>query len=287
MNKYTQLRNIAWLSLKDNWGKCAVIFACIIALCLGAYIPTWICATIFEAEWMFGVAAIITYFVVMVLLFSYHNAIFYVARGEQINMLQSMFTSLVKNGLSYLLVSFLIVPLCAVVIIPIGVIIMWLLRIAAICMLGVASLLTDPFPTLEQLELILPLAFMPQVYKEGFKMLILVIIIPILILVACCAFVIYPLFIYCMTLFVKEDNPELNVFQCMRASRQMMRGNKWTLCKLAFTFIGWVFLCFVTCGIAALWVYPYIIATVVAFYEDIKPQEESVIENPTEQIIEE
>ncbi len=287
MNRYTQLRNIAWLSLKDNWGKCAAVFACIIALCLGAFIPTWICAIVFDAEWIYVVAAIITYFVVMVLLFSYHNAIFHIARGEQTNILHSMFASLVKNGFSYLLVSLLTVLLCVIVIIPIGVTIMWFLRIATIGMLGVASLLTDSLPTLEQLELMLPLASMPQIYKEGFKVLIVGIIIPLLILVACCALVIYPLLIYCMTLFVKEDNPEMNVFQCMRASRKMMRGNKWTLCKLAFTFIGWVFLCFITCGIAALWVYPYIIATVVAFYEDIKPQEESVIKNPTEQIIEE
>ncbi len=280
MNKYTQLRNTAWLSLKDNWGKCAITLICLIVLCAYPLLVSF--GSLILQTGLFLLFGTITYFIMLPLLFSFNNVVLHITRGEQKNTLRDMYTSLKQNGFTYLFVSALLIPLWGIMFIPF-VIVLWYLRLAAA---GIGFLMYSSFSfadAIANIDLILPLAFHHPAQKVFWG----IIIIPSFIIVACCVLVIYPLLIYCMTLFIKEDNPELNVFQCMRASRRMMRGHKWTLCKLAFTFIGWVFLCFVTCGIAALWVYPYIIATVVAFYEDIKPQEESVIENPTEQIIEE
>ncbi len=216
------------------------------------------------------------------LLFSFNNVVLHITRGEQKNIIRDIYISLKKNGFTYLFVSALLMPLGGIMFISF-VIVLWYLRLAAA---SIGYLMYSSFSfadAIANIDLILPLAF----HHPAQKVILGIIIVPSLIILACCVLVIYPLLIYCMTLFIQEDNPELNIFQCMQASRQMMRGHKWTLCKLAFTFIGWVFLCFVTCGIATLWVYPYIIATVVAFYEDIKPQGESIIETPIDQIIEE
>jgi len=63
--------------------------------------------------------------------------------------------------------------------------------------------------------------------------------------------------------------PEYGVNQAIAASKRMMRGNKWRLFCLHFSFIGWKLLCILTCGIGLLWLNPYIEAANAAFYKEI------------------
>ncbi len=80
---------------------------------------------------------------------------------------------------------------------------------------------------------------------------------------------------YAMTYYILEDDPELSIDDAIEKSMVMMDGNKWDLFVLDLSFIGWWLLVVLTCGIAALWVVPYVQAAHAAFYEEIK---DSVVE---------
>lgn len=75
---------------------------------------------------------------------------------------------------------------------------------------------------------------------------------------------------YAMVPYVLKDNPELSPKEVLYKSRMMMRGHKWDLFVLQFSFIGWALLGIITCGIAFLWVGPFLNAAIAHFYEDIK-----------------
>ncbi len=55
----------------------------------------------------------------------------------------------------------------------------------------------------------------------------------------------------------------------------MMKGNKWRLFCLKFSFIGWVLLSFLTFGILLFWVMPYIEVTMAKFYLSLLPEEQN------------
>lgn len=75
---------------------------------------------------------------------------------------------------------------------------------------------------------------------------------------------------YSMTYFILKDHPEMSASDAIAESRKMMNGNKWRLFCLDFSFIGWVLLSCLTCGILMLLVAPYMYAARAAFYESLK-----------------
>ena len=78
---------------------------------------------------------------------------------------------------------------------------------------------------------------------------------------------------YAMTFYILSDHPELDGMEAITRSRQMMKGNKWRLFCLDFSFIGWVLLCVLTFGILFLYVGPYMDAAHAAFYQSLKGEE--------------
>ena len=80
-------------------------------------------------------------------------------------------------------------------------------------------------------------------------------------------------FAYAMVPYLLKDHPEMGAKEILHTSRMMMRGHKWDLFVLVFSFIGWWLLCIVTCGIALLWVGPYMNAAQAHFYEDLINQQ--------------
>ena len=74
---------------------------------------------------------------------------------------------------------------------------------------------------------------------------------------------------YSMCYYIKHDHPEYNWKECIDASRKMMRGHKWRLFTLHFSFIGWYIVGSFAFGIGTLWVNPYLRAAEVNFYEDL------------------
>lgn len=76
---------------------------------------------------------------------------------------------------------------------------------------------------------------------------------------------------YSMSYFILKDNPELSANEARKESMRLMKGNKWRLFCLDFSFIGWLLLCGLTFGILTLWVSPYMEVAHAEFYESIKP----------------
>lgn len=77
-------------------------------------------------------------------------------------------------------------------------------------------------------------------------------------------------FSYAMTPFILVEHPEMSANQAIDESRRIMKGHKFDLFYLYLSFIGWAFLCLFTFGIGYLWLVPYMQASLVAFYNDVK-----------------
>lgn len=77
-------------------------------------------------------------------------------------------------------------------------------------------------------------------------------------------------YMYSMAHVIMADYPDVGVIEAMRLSRQMMKGNKFRLFCLDFSFIGWEFLALCcTCGIGMYFLIPYQQVSRAAFYEEI------------------
>ena len=87
---------------------------------------------------------------------------------------------------------------------------------------------------------------------------------------------------YSMTFYILKDHPEMSATDAITESRKMMNGNKWRLFCLDFSFIGWILLGALTCGLLYLMVLPYMYAAHAAFYESLKgaPVEAEAVETP-------
>ncbi len=79
---------------------------------------------------------------------------------------------------------------------------------------------------------------------------------------------------YAMAPYILIDNPEMNGCDAITASREVMRGKKFKLFCLLFSYIGWNILCVLTCGILCIWVTPRKAVALAAFYDSTKAIEE-------------
>ena len=75
---------------------------------------------------------------------------------------------------------------------------------------------------------------------------------------------------YSQSYYILAEHPEMSGKEAMDASIEMMDGHKMDYFVLLLSFIPWMLLCGITCGIASLYVVPYMNATLVNFYEAIK-----------------
>jgi uncharacterized membrane protein len=72
---------------------------------------------------------------------------------------------------------------------------------------------------------------------------------------------------YCMVPYILLDNPELGAKEVITRSREMMNGNKWKTFVLDLSFIGWMLLSFITCGLVGIFYEePYRRSTRAALY---------------------
>ena len=81
---------------------------------------------------------------------------------------------------------------------------------------------------------------------------------------------------YSMAVYVANDNPELSAMDAIRKSRELMRGHKWDLFVLDLSFIGWILLCCLTCGLGFLFLAPYIEMAHAEFYRELTDKAEDV-----------
>lgn len=75
---------------------------------------------------------------------------------------------------------------------------------------------------------------------------------------------------YSQTLYIYFDHlkkgDQVKVIDCVTKSRKIMDGHKMDLFILQLSFIGWMLLAGLTRGIGYLWVQPYMVLAMVAFY---------------------
>lgn len=58
---------------------------------------------------------------------------------------------------------------------------------------------------------------------------------------------------YRMSYYILYDHPDMRAIDCIRASKRMMQGNKWTLFTLHLSFLGWMILsCIISIFLEAL-----------------------------------
>lgn len=77
----------------------------------------------------------------------------------------------------------------------------------------------------------------------------------------------YPIiYRYEMADFVLAENPEVGAVGALRESALMMKGNKWRLFCLRWSFFGWHLLCLLTGSLGYLFLAPYIEQTHAEFY---------------------
>ena len=77
-----------------------------------------------------------------------------------------------------------------------------------------------------------------------------------------------------MAPYILQDDPTKEWKQCLDESQAMMKGNKWQLFCLDFSFIGWMLLGALCCGVGVLFVYPYQLAARANFYMALKAMNE-------------
>ena len=77
-------------------------------------------------------------------------------------------------------------------------------------------------------------------------------------------------FEYAIIPCILADDPEISSKEAFKKAKEMMKGNKWRLFKLEFSFIGWFLLCVLTLGLGTFFLIPYINAACAEFYVELK-----------------
>lgn len=74
---------------------------------------------------------------------------------------------------------------------------------------------------------------------------------------------------YCFAFFELVYNPNVSSREIIRTTGKYMKGNRWKLFKLMFTFLGWAFLTVIFLGIPIFWFIPYATIAGIFFYEKV------------------
>ena len=78
---------------------------------------------------------------------------------------------------------------------------------------------------------------------------------------------------YAIAGFILAENPQLSPRDALSESKRLMKGRRWNLFCLDFSFIGWHLLCVLSLGIGYIWLVPYIQASYAEFYRQVKREE--------------
>ena len=76
---------------------------------------------------------------------------------------------------------------------------------------------------------------------------------------------------YSQAIFIMVEDPNKGIMQCIRESKEMMAGHKMEYFILELSFFFWMLLGGVTCGLAYIYVYPYMTVTFANYYTQLKP----------------
>ena len=90
---------------------------------------------------------------------------------------------------------------------------------------------------------------------------------------------------FSMVYHVMIDRPELGPMEALKESRRLMRGHRWQLFCLQFSFIGWHFLGALCLGIGSLWSSAYATTANSVFYDELVANDRGyfTVNDPTEE----
>lgn len=74
---------------------------------------------------------------------------------------------------------------------------------------------------------------------------------------------------YYLVPYLLAETPDLPYREALRISAEMMDGHKWRLFVLELSFLGWLLLGSLLCGLGIFFVHPYESATMAEFYLDL------------------
>lgn len=74
---------------------------------------------------------------------------------------------------------------------------------------------------------------------------------------------------YSMAFYIAIDNPNLGWYDCIKASKAMMKGHKMDLLFLDLSFIGWYIVGALCFGFGTFWVTAYFDAAHAQFYNEV------------------
>lgn len=94
--------------------------------------------------------------------------------------------------------------------------------------------------------------------------------------IASLIYVIVKGFLYSLSYYILNDNPNMTGKEIVGMSENLMKGNRWKFFWLGLTFIGWAILAAFTFGIGMLWLMPYVMISMVCFYENLSGKTETV-----------
>lgn len=77
---------------------------------------------------------------------------------------------------------------------------------------------------------------------------------------------------YSQIFYILAENKGMSARAAINSSKEMMEGHKMDYFILGLSFVGWAIVGMITCGIAYIWVMPYMQATYTNFYNSIKPK---------------
>lgn len=75
---------------------------------------------------------------------------------------------------------------------------------------------------------------------------------------------------YSMIYYIKNDHPSYTWRECLTESERLMKGKRWALFCLDFSFIGWILLMPFTLYLGVFWLAPYMEQARAQFYESIR-----------------
>lgn len=93
-------------------------------------------------------------------------------------------------------------------------------------------------------------------------------------------------FLYALSYYILYDNEDMPAKEIVEKSESLMNGHRWKYFWLPITFIGWLILAGFTFGIGMLWLTPYMMVTLVCFYEELAGTKGTVESTTVESVVE-
>ena len=78
---------------------------------------------------------------------------------------------------------------------------------------------------------------------------------------------------YSQVFYILAENPDMSTGDCIRESKELMKGHLWEYIILNLSFFFWNLLNILTLGLASLYVYPYMQITLAGYYLSLKPRD--------------